>query len=584
MMMRSSVGFSSSFIALPLCLILSTSTVINGFTPSLPLTKVTSNPSFIHPRYTNNNHNNHFKQSSWSPLILYDATTASTDYLESVSQTLEQSTLESGGSGKKISDITKTCKVQVGPSKSGHRLGLVATSQIKKGEVMLSMPYDDLFVLTPELAKKQVFAESLPEGYDGWTGDVGFIAMLVLNELAKASSNGSGIPLPKRSAMIDNFMASWVKCLPSLEEMKSLHPLLWSEDDQEILQSSSTSKIYQSLDDCEEDATWLIERIWSKDRQTFPEYVTLGNAEEEIPCFTTDGFKWAMAIAQSRSVFTDGSLRLIPYMDMCNHNDRNTQEVTGGFMGTFGTTKGAQLTAAQDYSIGDEVFCSYGPKSAADYLLEHGFCPPQTFKTAVSELTFELDSEDRFYDDKLDILEFETYELAPMDPVQSFDIVSEIGRDGEPDPAMIQFVRLCKVGGTDSFLLESIFRKEVWGFMSLPVSEPNELAVTNTIIDACQKALDDMAQAGSSNDDSDAETLGVNAQVCKQLRESETKALTRTMEYLLREKEALDLKEYYQERRLKDLGLDSEWAPEDDVNPDLGFGQTRLPGGADYDW
>jgi hypothetical protein len=47
------------------------------------------------------------------------------------------------------------------------------------------------------------------------------------------------------------------------------------------------------------------------------------------------------------------------------------------------------------------------------------------------------------------------------------------------------------------------------------------------------------------------------------------------------------LKEYYQERRLKDLGLDSDWSQEEDIDmssPDLGFGQTRVPGGADYDW
>jgi hypothetical protein len=62
--------------------------------------------------------------------------------------------------------------------------------------------------------------------------------------------------------------------------------------------------------------------------------------------------------------------------------------------------------------------------------------------------------------------------------------------------------------------------------------------------------------------------------------------LSKTIAFVQREKEALDLKEYYQERRLKDLGLDSEWSPEDDdmVGDDLSFGQTRAPGGADYDW
>jgi hypothetical protein len=109
----------------------------------------------------------------------------------------------------------------------------------------------------------------------------------------------------------------------------------------------------------------------------------------------------------------DGSLRLIPVMDMCNHADE-CNEVTVGFMGTFGTTKGVQLLATKQYKVGEQVFCSYGPKSAADYLMEHGFCPEQCWKTAVSELTFEIDAEDRFRDDKLDILENDTYDQAPI--------------------------------------------------------------------------------------------------------------------------------------------------------------------------
>mmetsp|Transcript_51420 Transcript_51420/g.142366 ORF Transcript_51420/g.142366 Transcript_51420/m.142366 type:complete len:282 (+) Transcript_51420:1-846(+) len=281
-----------------------------------------------------------------------------------------------------------------------------------------------------------------------------------------------------------------------------------------------------------------------------------------------------MALTQSRSVFVDASLRLVPLMDFMNHDD-DAKEITDGTMGTFGTVRGSQLVAHKAYKEGEEVFCSYGPKSAADYLLEHGFCPPQAWKTAVSEISLEVDSEDRFYDDKLDILEFETYDQAPMDPTQSFDLVSAPGRDGEPDPAMIQFARLCQLGGTDAFLLESIFRKEVWGFMALPVSEKNEFSVIKQISDSCEKAIEDLNQCPQGG-----------PEVCQKLRASETKAITRTLEFLRREKEALDLKEYYQERRLKDLGLDSEWSQEDDIgaDPDLGFGQTRAPGGADYDW
>lgn len=461
-------------------------------------------------------------------------------------------------------DITKVCKVKVAPV-STHRLGLVATESISKSDVVLSIPYDERYELK---GTSSLFQSYLPESYDSWTGESGMISLLLLNEVALSSAAG-GITVPNRPPPLQDFMKSWVLSLPSPSKLTD-NPLLWSEDDQEILQSSSTTKIYKVLDDIEEDAHWLVNNVFNKNRDIFPETVVLNG--ETIPCFSVEGMKWAMALSRSRSFFLDGTLRLIPFLDMCNHAD-DGEEVRDGNMGAFGTVKGAQLVASKSYKVGDEVICSYGPKSAADYLLEYGFCPEQCWNTAVSEITIELDSEDRFYNDKLDILEFETYDQAPMDPVQRFDVISAPGRDGEPDRAMIQFSRLCMLGSTDAFLLESVFRQECWGFMELPVSEKNELDVVNMITEVCQKALSEL------NDCPDG-----GPAMCSKLRESELKALSRTVEYLQREKEALDLKEYYQERRLKELGLDSTWSPEDDMDPDRTFGQARAPGGADYDW
>jgi [ribulose-bisphosphate carboxylase]/[fructose-bisphosphate aldolase]-lysine N-methyltransferase len=463
-------------------------------------------------------------------------------------------------------EITKTCKVKIAPVK-GQRIGLIATEPIPKSGVVLSIPFDDRYELN---GRTKIFRGYLPESYDSWTGEAGIIALQILNEIALSDDgNNAGIPIPNRSSLIQEFMKSWVLALPGPTEMKD-NPILWSEDDQEVLQSSTTNKIYKLLDDIEEDTAWLMQHVFVKDRSRFPDKVMWNG--EMIPCFSLEGYKWAMALSRSRSFFLDGTLRLIPFIDMCNHADDGT-EVGVGYMGTFGTIKGAEIVSSKSCNVGDEVFCSYGPKSAADYLLEFGFCPNQCWNAAVSEITLELDPENRFYDDKLDILEYETYDQAPMGPQQSFDVVSAKGRDGEPDKAMIQFARLCMLGSTDAFLLESIFRQECWGFMELPVSEKNELDVIHMITEACGKALNDF------NDCPDGGPL-----VCSRLRESETTALTRTVEYLQREKEALDLKEYYQERRLKELGLDSTWSPEDDMDPDRVYGQSRSPGGADYDW
>lgn len=465
------------------------------------------------------------------------------------------------------SEVTKACKVKVAPV-STHRLGLVATESISKGEAALAMPYDDRFVLSAKVAKS-VFQDVLPDSFDCWTGEAGLMAILLLNEVARLSE-GSGLAAPKRPDKLQSLMTSWISALPTPEDMVH-HPLFWSEEDQEILQFSSTRNFYKILDDVEEDIEWLISNVFGKDRKIFPEAVKLNG--KVIPCFSVEGFKWALVLVQSRSFFLDGALRLIPFLDMCNHAD-DGEEIQAASMGPFGSIKGAKLIAQRNYSPGEEVLCSYGPKSGIDYLIEHGFCPGRCFVNAVAELTFEIDPNDRFRDDKLDILEFETYEQAPMDPVQSFDIVSIRGKESVPDPALLQFLRLCKLGGTDAFLLESIFRKDVWGFMAYPVSEINERAVIETVLNSCNKALDDFSKCPEGG-----------PPVCAQIREAERLALTRCSDFFKRDSEALDLKEYYQERRLKDLGLDSEWSPEEEMMGDeLSFGQTRTPGGADYDW
>jgi hypothetical protein len=104
-------------------------------------------------------------------------------------------------------DLAKTCKVKVAPVSTG-RLGLVASDTISKGEVALAMPYDDRYVLSPSLAKKTVFKGILPEDFESWTGDAGLLALLVLNEVARAAGEG-GVEQPQRPAALQKFMSSW---------------------------------------------------------------------------------------------------------------------------------------------------------------------------------------------------------------------------------------------------------------------------------------------------------------------------------------------------------------------------------------
>jgi len=54
---------------------------------------------------------------------------------------------------------------------------------------------------------------------------------------------------------------------------------------------------------------------------------------------------------------------------------------------------------------------------------------------------------------------------------------------------MLPFLRLMQLGGADSFLLESIFREEVWSHCQAPLSEDNERGVCDAITAGASEAL-----------------------------------------------------------------------------------------------
>jgi len=467
--------------------------------------------------------------------------------------------------------------------------------------------------------------------YDGWTGDAGLIAMALLSYLSQTSSSTSTSTSTSTSNTPNSIhdktsrltveqqqlMEAWIKALPNIQELKNQHPLLWTQSQQEILQYSSTKNIYKVLDDMEDDFTWWKEHVFDSHRDIFPPTVTLGCSTDDddnnnnniVPCFNMEGFTWAMAIVMSRAYFVEDALRLIPMLDMANHDPIGTVEIQCQTVGTlFGSTKAAVLNTGknayttpnkknkndnndkqpqQPQQQQEQVYVHYGPaKSGAEFLLDHGFVP-SSIQTNTAEILLEIDTTDRFYEDKLDILE-----LQQIGTSQIFDVSS---RD-EPDPQMLQFLRLVKLSDTDAFLLESIFRTDVWDFMAEPVSAINERAVVEYITELCQSLLDDMVDIDIDTTTTTTTKIKttedqnnhVNTNYCITVQKIEKQALQRTMEYMNREKEALDLKEYYQERRLKSLGLDSEYS--DDENgilpgggdDELGFGQSRAPGSLDW--
>lgn len=118
-------------------------------------------------------------------------------------------------------------------------------------------------------------------------------------------------------------------------------------------------------------------------------------------------------------------------------------------------------------------------KSNAELALDYGIIESKSERNAYT-LTLEISESDPFFGDKLDIAE-----TNGLGETAYFDIVL-----GRPlPPALIPYLRLVALGGTDAFLLESIFRNTIWGHLELPVSRANEELICRVVRDACKSAL-----------------------------------------------------------------------------------------------
>lgn len=127
-----------------------------------------------------------------------------------------------------------------------------------------------------------------------------------------------------------------------------------------------------------------------------------------------------------------------------------------------------------------QVYIQYDTaKSNADLALDYGLVDQRPHRDSYT-LTLEIIESDPFFGDKLDIAE-----TNGLGETAYFDIAV-----GCPlPPLMLPYLRMVALGGTDAFLLESIFRNSVWGHLELPVSRANEETICRVVRDACKSAL-----------------------------------------------------------------------------------------------
>lgn len=151
----------------------------------------------------------------------------------------------------------------------------------------------------------------------------------------------------------------------------------------------------------------------------------------------------------------------------------------------------------------------------------------------------------------------------------------------------VQFLRLMVLDGADLFLLEPVFRNELMDFVALPVSETNELAVGALVSSRAKQALDMIEASAPKRKDAAAARTGclqdaatTPAALAEAVASGERDALLATLGWWARDAELVKQKEFYQERRLKEMGLDKPWSPEEGVESTFSAGGAK----GNVDW
>lgn len=259
---------------------------------------------------------------------------------------------------------------------------------------------------------------------------------------------------------------------------------------------------------------------------------------------TLDDYLWAQAAVQSCAVRLSSRIVLAPLLTAAGlpegeDSKANTRLQSRGGSFFAGRSR-IVLIAERDLVVGDRISIDRDAVTDMDELL-------LDFGLSGGEPRFELDLSitplDRFYEDKEDVLKDEELLVT-----ESFDLRKSDNTAWTPPDNLEPFVRLMCLGGTDAFLLESVFRKEIWGFMNLPVSKTNEKALCDYLIGACEDALD-----AYEDDVGDAQTT--RSTLARTLVDAEKEILCACRDHYRRYTNSLDDIQYYQERRLNELDL-----------------------------
>ena len=320
-------------------------------------------------------------------------------------------------------------------------------------------------------------------------------------------------------------------------------PLLWARDDLLLLEGTQLAEQVGGY-------FGFVEGEW---RALEEAGVLADPAVFDPDYFNLAGFKWAFATVRGHlHAPLDGGeeTAIVPAAAWVAHSSRSgaTLQVRKGL---FGKEAQAVLKTDRPLAAGAPVAMNFGEGALdSQVLLDYGVWDPApgAFRGGYN-LALALPEDDPNYHDKLDILEQGEFPAAP-----SFAL-----RQGEnPPEELVAFMRLVQLRGMDAFLLEPIFRSEIWEHLYQPVSEENERHVCDVMIRGCNDVL---ARYGAGLDEDlldlrrDKYEPGSPGQAALLVRIGEQAALEGAARFFQDRMGQLEGLLYYQQRRLRNLNL-----------------------------
>ncbi|XVE68115.1 hypothetical protein DITRI_Ditri09bG0043600 [Diplodiscus trichospermus] len=407
-----------------------------------------------------------------------------------------------------------SAKSPVRPGMVREGLGLIAKKDIARNEVVLEIP--NRFWINPDAVAASEIGSVCSE-LKPWVS----VALFLIREKLREDSK-------------------WRVYLDILPESTD-STVSWSDEELGELQGTQLLSTTLGVKEyVQSEFLKVEEEIILPNKQLFPAPITL------------DDFFWAFGILRSRafSRLRGQNLVLIPLADLINHSPSITMEdyaweIKGA--GLFSRDLLFSLRSPVSVKAGEQVFIQYDlNKSNAELALDYGFIESKSERNAYT-LTLEISESDPFFGDKLDIAETNGFGETAY-----FDILL----DHPLPPGLIPYLRLVALGGTDAFLLESIFRNTIWGHLDLPVSRSNEELICQAVRNACKSALSGYNTTIEEDEKLMEEgNLDRRLEIAVGIRAGEKKVLQQIDEIFKERESELDELEYYQERRLKDLGL-----------------------------